>query len=244
MSNELSNKQIRELSGNANKGIASCVTNVANVVFSPFAVCNQLKKEKSPDFEDFLTLFDLTRKKFGFNPDTFGDHYVAVDDNIHVLVSGIVDADNVDFAQSVYDNAKQTFEASDKGPEAKKELRKATTKYNKFCANLQKIGDTYYKVVPCDTKSYTSLLKLMIRERKAFLLANSNETREKAEKAKKRALEKAQREAIKAEKIKAQKINDFKFVVIGQNPTLSQDEVSKAAMQMYNDYVQAQQKTA
>lgn len=242
--NNLTNKQIRELSGNANKGVASCVINATNVLLSPFAICNQLKKEKSVAFNDFLILFGLTRKKFGFNDETFGSHYVALEDGSHVLVSSVVLADEVQNAQSEYDNANKAYEAGDKGTEAKKALRKATGKYNKFFANLQKIGDTYYNVVPCNTKSYTALLKLMIRERKQDLLQNSTETREKAEKAKKRATEKAQKEALKAEKVKAQKINDFKLVVIGSNPTLSQGEINEAAMQMYNDYVQAQQKTA
>lgn len=244
MYTDLTNKQVRELSGNATKGVASCVTNAANVLLSPFAVCNQLKKEKSPDFDDFLTLFGLTRKKFGFNPETFGDHYVALDDNTHVLVSNKVDVCEVNKTQNDYEVARETYNQSDKGTDAKKVLRKATAKYDRFFTNLQKIGDYYYNVVPCDTKSYTTLLKLMIRERKTWLLAHSDETRIKAEKAKKRAEEKAQREAIKAEKVKAQKINDFKYVAIGADPTLSQDEISKAALQMYNDYVKAQQKTA
>lgn len=244
MSTNLTNKEIRVNAKVALTGITASVVNASNELLSPFSVCNQLKKEKGEEFTAFLEFFGLSRKAFGFNAETFGDHYVAVDNNTHVLVYGVVDSVDVSKAQSDYENALETFEVSDKGVEAKKALRKAKTAYNKVFANLDKINDTYYHVLSNTISDYKKLLKQMVYEQKMFLLENSEETRKKAEKAKERALAKAAKDAKKAEKEKSDMINAFKFVVISEHPEFSQGEINEAATQMYNNLVSKQMKIA
>lgn len=237
MSTNLTNKEIRVNAKVALTGITASVVNASNELLSPFSVCNQLKKEKGQEFTAFLEFFGLSRKAFGFNAETFGDHYVAVDDNTHVLTFGVVTDKEVIKAKSDYENAQKAYEVSDKDTDAKKALRKAKTAYNKVFANLQKIGDTYYKVLSNTTNDYRKLLKLMVTERKSLLLENSEETRKKAEKAKARALSKAEKE-------KSEMINAFKFAVISEHPDFSQGEINEAALQIYNNLVINQAKTA
>lgn len=220
------NMSVREINANAKSAKVNAkkmVDNAVNSVLSPFSVINQIRKEGGEEFANFLQFMGLTRKSFGLNVETFCKHFLQLEGGCKL----VWDAEN---AKKLLAKEVAKLRKAIATKDANK-IDKAQTKYDEYKQNnLLYIDGVRYVLVTPSVSNYKKLLTNVIDAKKADLLANSSEAKKRAEKAAK----KAQKEAEKAAKARELEINILRNALLCENVSLSHNEATQKATEMYN----------
>lgn len=220
------NMSVREINANAKNAKANAknmVDNAINSVLSPFSVINQIRKEGGEEFTNFLQFMGLTRKAFGLNVETFGEYFLQLEGGCKL----VWDAES---AKKLLAKEVAKLRKAIATKDANK-IDKAQTKYDEYKQNnLLYLDGVRYVLVTPSVSNYKKLLSNVIDAKKADLLANSSEAKKRAEKAAK----KAQKEAEKAAKARELEINILRNALLCENVSLSHNEATQKATEMYN----------
>lgn len=220
------NMSVREINANAKSAKVNAknmVDNAVNSVLSPFSVINQIRKEGGEEFTNFLQFIGLTRKAFGLNVETFGEHFLQLEGGCKL----VWDADS---AKKLLAKEVAKLRKAIATKDANK-IDKAQTKYDEYKQNnLLYLDGVRYVLVTPSVSNYKKLLTNVIDAKKADLLANSSEAKKRAEKAAK----KAQKDAEKAAKARELEINILRNALLCENVSLSHNEATQKATEMYN----------
>lgn len=220
------NMSVREINANAKNAKANAknmVDNAVNSVLSPFSVINQIRKEGGEEFTNFLQFMGLTRKAFGLNVETFGEYFLQLEGGCKL----VWDAES---AKKLLAKEVAKLRKAIATKDANK-IDKAQTKYDEYKQNnLLYLDGVRYVLVTPSVSNYKKLLTNVIDAKKADLLANSSEVKKRAEKAAK----KAQKDAEKAAKARELEINILRNALLCDNVSLSHQEATQKATEMYN----------
>lgn len=220
------NMSVREINANAKNAKANAknmVDNAVNSVLSPFSVINQIRKEGGEEFTNFLQFMGLTRKAFGLNVETFGEYFLQLEGGCKL----VWDAES---AKKLLAKEVAKLRKAIATKDANK-IDKAQTKYDEYKQNnLLYLDGVRYVLVTPSVSNYKKLLTNVIDAKKADLLANSSEAKKRAEKAAK----KAQKDAEKAAKARELEINILRNALLCDNVSLSHQEATQKATEMYN----------
>lgn len=220
------NMSVREINANAKNAKANAknmVDNAVNSVLSPFSVINQIRKEGGEEFTNFLQFMGLTRKAFGLNVETFGEYFLQLEGGCKL----VWDAES---AKKLLAKEVAKLRKAIATKDANK-IDKAQTKYDEYKQNnLLYLDGVRYVLVTPSVSNYKKLLTNVIDAKKADLLANSSEAKKRAEKAAK----KAQKDAEKAAKARELEINILRNALLCENVSLSHNEATQKATEMYN----------
>lgn len=220
------NMSVREINANAKSARASVKTSVDNAiksVMSPFSVINAIRRDGGKDFTEFLNFVGLSKKQFGLNADTFGRHFLQLEDCCKLVW-------DIDNASKLLSKEIAKLRKAIATQDVNK-INKAQAKYDEYKRNnVLYVGGVRYVLVAPSTANYKKLLANVIDAKKAEMIANSDESKKRAEKAAK----KAKKRAEKAAKARELEINMLRNALICEDVTLSQDDATRKATEIYN----------